>query len=422
YGTSSDPETADPYTIDKWYESVSIEQEVACLMLLSMSPDIQRTLEKFSAYDMLKELKTMFEEHAKQELFETFKPFHASKQEDDIPKKAEAPALLAIRDRRIQKDKKKLQGAKGKDKGKNKLIYAPKPKILLPPKRDNPTKESICHHCKEVDHRRRNCPSYQAKLRKKKNATGLVLQMVAAAQNTNNSTIRSILHAKKLIGFNFTNCHRNMRNVLKYEKKLKFVEQPMAPAPILKLLTHTLLTSGMSRAYDMLKELKTMFEEHAKQELFETFKPFHDSKQEDGQSVSSYLLKMKSYLDTLERLGYVMPNELGKDKKKLQGAKGKDKGKNKLVFAPKPKILLPPKRDNPTKESICHHCKEVDHRKRNCPSYQAKLRKKKNANGACTSGIFTIKFYAFPNKPWKYDTACETYICNTSHGLMKAGG
>ncbi|GKD01310.1 retrovirus-related pol polyprotein from transposon TNT 1-94, partial [Tanacetum coccineum] len=31
---------------------------------------------------------------------------------------------------------------------------------------------------------------------------------------------------------------------------------------------------------------------------------------EDGQSVSSYLLKMKSYLDTLQRLGYAMPKEL----------------------------------------------------------------------------------------------------------------
>ncbi|GKE33663.1 hypothetical protein Tco_1452985 [Tanacetum coccineum] len=41
-----DPETADPATIDKYYETVNIEQEVACLMLSSMSPDLQRTLEK----------------------------------------------------------------------------------------------------------------------------------------------------------------------------------------------------------------------------------------------------------------------------------------------------------------------------------------------------------------------------------------
>nr|GEY71822.1 zinc finger, CCHC-type [Tanacetum cinerariifolium] len=65
------------------------------------------------------------------------------------------------------------------------------------------------------------------------------------------------------------------------------------------------------KAYDMIQELKTMSEEQAKQELFETVKVFHACKQEDGQSISSYLLKMKSYLDTLERLGFAMPIKLG---------------------------------------------------------------------------------------------------------------
>ncbi|GJR44571.1 retrotransposon protein, putative, ty1-copia subclass [Tanacetum coccineum] len=91
--------------------------------------------------------------------------------EKGIPKKAETPAVLAIQEGKIQKDKKKPRGAKGKDKGKNKLSYAPKPKILPPPKRDNSAKDSICHHCKEVGHWRRNCPSYQAKLEKRKNAS-----------------------------------------------------------------------------------------------------------------------------------------------------------------------------------------------------------------------------------------------------------
>nr|GEW50157.1 zinc finger, CCHC-type [Tanacetum cinerariifolium] len=158
-------------------------------------------------------------------------------------------------------------------------------------------------------------------------------------------------------------------------------------------------------------------------------KEFHACKQKDGQSVSSYLLKMKSYLDTLEHYGYAMPNELGvslilnsvnkdydqfvqnynmhnmgktiaelhvmlklhekgipkkaetpvvlairegriqKDKKKLQGEKGKDKAKNKLTYAPKPTIPPPPKRDNLEKDSIYRHCKEVGHWRKNCPSF-----------------------------------------------------
>ncbi|GKE52264.1 hypothetical protein Tco_1487420, partial [Tanacetum coccineum] len=74
-----DPEAADPEAIGTYYELVNTEQEVACLMLSSMSPDLQRTSENFNAYNMLKELKTMFEEQAKQELFETVKAFHACK-------------------------------------------------------------------------------------------------------------------------------------------------------------------------------------------------------------------------------------------------------------------------------------------------------------------------------------------------------
>ncbi|GKC90255.1 zinc finger, CCHC-type containing protein, partial [Tanacetum coccineum] len=199
-GPAPDPETAVPDTIDKYYEFVNLEQEVACLMLSSMSPDLQRTLEKYNAFDMMKELKTMFEEQAKHELFETVKAFYAHKQEDGqlvssyllkmksyldtlerlgyampkelgIPKKAETAALLAIRRGKIQRDKKKPQGAKGKAKGKNKLAYAFKTKIPPPPKRDNPAKDSICHHCKEVGHWRRNCPSYHAELNKRKNAS-----------------------------------------------------------------------------------------------------------------------------------------------------------------------------------------------------------------------------------------------------------
>ncbi|GKG44390.1 hypothetical protein Tco_0485828 [Tanacetum coccineum] len=72
--------------------------------------------------------------------------------EKSILKKAETPIVLAIWEGKIQKNKKKLKGAKGKDMGKNKLAYAPKPKISPPPKRDNLAKDYICHHSKELGH------------------------------------------------------------------------------------------------------------------------------------------------------------------------------------------------------------------------------------------------------------------------------
>ncbi|GJU99467.1 zinc finger, CCHC-type containing protein [Tanacetum coccineum] len=227
--------------------------------------------------------------------------------------------------------------------------------------------------------------------------------MAVAAQNTNNTTIRSILLAEKLTSSNFTNWYRNLRIVLSMYLDLQ-------------------RTLEKYNAYDMLKELKTMFEEHAKQELFEIVKAFNACKPEEVQSVSSYLLKMKSYLDTLERLGYDMPNELGIVELhvmlKLHEKGVPKKAETPVVLAIREAQDPPPhKRDNLAKDSICHHCKEVGHWKRNCPSYQDELKKRKNVSIASTLSIFTIELYAFPNKTWVYDMGFGTHICNTSQGL-----
>nr|GFB05064.1 hypothetical protein [Tanacetum cinerariifolium] len=179
-------------------------------------------------------------------------------------------------------------------------------------------------------------------------------------------------------------------------------------------------------AYEMLHELKTLFAQQAEQELLQTMREFHSCKREEwqsvssyeeGQSVSSYILKVKSYIDNLERLGHPMSLNLGaslilislrkefdsfvqnynmhgmgktdnelhatlnlyeqtltkkdpalhaiqvgkvqkknnKQKKPQLPARGQNqgKGKNKLAYAPKPKILPPTKRENPAKDSIC---------------------------------------------------------------------
>ncbi|GJS97466.1 retrotransposon protein, putative, ty1-copia subclass [Tanacetum coccineum] len=113
----------------------------------------------------------------------------------------------------------------------------------------------------------------------------------------------------------------------------------------------------------------------------------------------------------------IWEGKIHKDKKKPRGDKGKGKEKNKLAYAPKSRIPPLPKRDNPAKDYVCHNCKEVGHWRRNCPSYQAELKKKKNASVASTSGIFTIELYAFPNKTWVYDMGYGTHIYNTLQGL-----
>nr|GEX46163.1 zinc finger, CCHC-type [Tanacetum cinerariifolium] len=64
-------------------------------------------------------------------------------------------------------------------------------------------------------------------------------------------------------------------------------------------------------AHEMLKELKTLFAQQAEHELFQTTRDFHSCRQEEGQSVSSYVLKMKGYIDNLERLGHPVTLGLG---------------------------------------------------------------------------------------------------------------
>nr|GEX17156.1 zinc finger, CCHC-type [Tanacetum cinerariifolium] len=151
-------------------------------------------------------------------------------------------------------------------------------------------------------------------------------------------------------------------------------------------------------AYDMLQELKTMFAQQEEHELLQTVREFHACKQEEGQSISLYVLMMKSYIDNLERLGQPVSmektvNELhamlklheqtlpkkdvtpalhairaergqkNQKKKPHKAAKGNQgKGKAKigyapvpaLSFAPKPNNPPPPKKENPAKDAICH--------------------------------------------------------------------
>ncbi|GKC19829.1 zinc finger, CCHC-type containing protein [Tanacetum coccineum] len=85
------------------------------------------------------------------------------------------------------------------------------------------------------------------------------------------------------------------------------------------------------------------------------------------------------------------------------------------------KIPPPPKKVDPTKDSVYHHCDDTGHWKRNCPLYLSELLKnKKLPQGASTSGIFTIELFTFPGKYWVYDTGCGTHICNTTQGFRRS--
>ncbi|GJV11826.1 hypothetical protein Tco_1353367 [Tanacetum coccineum] len=160
---------------------------------------------------------------------------------------------------------------------------------------------------------------------------GLLLMTTSSA---NNSVFRGFFEKQKLTGPNFIDWYRQLRIVLSIEDKLNYLEQPLPPAPVAPagqhvapeiLAAHTAWVKGSKEiaglmlmtmepeiqrnlenlhANDMLKELKALFAQQAEQELLQTTRDFHACKQEEGQSVSSYVLKMKGYIDNLERLGH----------------------------------------------------------------------------------------------------------------------
>nr|GEY65395.1 hypothetical protein [Tanacetum cinerariifolium] len=81
--------------------------------------------------------------------------------------------------------------------------------------------------------------------------------------------------------------------------------------------------------------------------------------------------------------------KIQKANKKSLKAKGKGKakgtGKDKQVYTPKPKNRKPSAKEHPTKDDTYHHCKEAGHWKRNCPVYLAELVKKHKQVGFASS-------------------------------------
>ncbi|GJX74265.1 retrotransposon protein, putative, ty1-copia subclass [Tanacetum coccineum] len=235
-----------------------------------------------------------------------------------------------------------------------------------------------------------------------------------------NSVFRGFFEKQRSSGPNFVDWYRQLRIVLSVMDKLDYLEQQIPPAPVPAqasqqvapeaLAAHAAWVKGSKEiarimlmtmepeiqlylenlnAFEMLQEVKTLFAQQAYQELLQTMRDFHSCKQEEGQSVSSYVLKMKSYIDNLERLGHPVTlglavsliliglrkefdgfmqnynmHSLGKTINELHAmlklheqtlpknnapalhairASKVHKGENKLAYAPKPKIPLHPR-------------------------------------------------------------------------------
>ncbi|GJT68427.1 retrotransposon protein, putative, ty1-copia subclass [Tanacetum coccineum] len=225
----------------------------------------------------------------------------------------------------------------------------------------------------------------------------------------NNLVFRAFFEKQRLTGPNFIDWYRNLQIVLSVKDKLPFLEQPTPVMPVPPagqvfppdvLATHSAWVKASKEivglmlmtmdpdiqknmeqlgAYDMLKELKTLYAQQA------------------GTSLNH----------NLERLGHAMTQNLTTVIELHAMLKLHEQ-------------TLPKKDATPALHAIkARKCGDVGHWKQNCPQYLAELLKnKKLSQGASTLGIFTIELYNFPNNTWVYDTGCGTHICITTQGLM----
>ncbi|GKF14330.1 hypothetical protein Tco_0055792, partial [Tanacetum coccineum] len=243
--------------------------------------------------------------------------------------------------------------------------------------------------------------------------------MAQPIQNINHSAFKSMFEKEKLSGNNFNDWFRQLKLVLRVEKKMFVIEHPLPAAPsansdaqlewrdqlerlgymlpqdlIVGLILNGLTKdfAGFVRNYNMHNMGKTIGELHA------------------------MLIKYEKGLPKKAETPQVMMikgGEIQKAEKKLLKAKGKGiangKGKDKQVYIPKLKNPKPSAKEHPAKDDTCHHCKEVGHCKRNYPAYLAELiKKKKQVVTASSSDVFIIELFSFPTKSWVYDTSCGT--------------
>nr|GEV06649.1 retrotransposon protein, putative, Ty1-copia subclass [Tanacetum cinerariifolium] len=175
--------------------------------------------------------------------------------------------------------------------------------------------------------------------------------------------------------------------------------------------------------YEMLQELRSMFEKQPGLERFNPIQTFYACKQNEGKSVVAYVLQIKGYVDQLERLGYVLPQDLtvglilnGLTKDFAGFVRNYNMHNMRKTIGELHAMLIE------YEKGLFQKAKtpQVGHWKMNCPVYLAELLKKKQVGIASSSSIFSIELFAFLNKSWLYDTGCGTYICITKQGFREA--
>ena len=136
-------------------------------------------------------------------------------------------------------------------------------------------------------------------------------------------------------GSNYTDWVRNLRIILIAAKKDYVLQAPLGNAPVLpaeqdvmnawqaRSDDYSLVQCGMlyslepglqkrferHGAYEMFKELKMVFQAHARVERYDVSDKFFSSKMEENSSVSEHILRMSGLHNRLTQLGVNLPDD-----------------------------------------------------------------------------------------------------------------
>ena len=160
------------------------------------------------------------------------------------------------------------------------------------------------------------------------------------ANNTNTLSVRLVLKKDKLTGGNnFLDWQRNLRIVLRQERKLHVIDIP-PPGPLpegataderaertrdendandVACLMLATMSAELQRqhvhmdAYTINEHLQSMFASQTRQERFNTSKSLFNCKQGASEPVGPHVLKMIGYIEYLETLGFPIGPETGID-------------------------------------------------------------------------------------------------------------
>ncbi|KAK8660380.1 hypothetical protein V6N13_051306 [Hibiscus sabdariffa] len=154
-----------------------------------------------------------------------------------------------------------------------------------------------------------------------------------------NLSLRSLLEKEKLNDINFLDWFRNLRIILKQERNVYVIKEPVLDEPaanapradkdkfkkhiddmlhvgclMLATTVHELQKQHKDmRAYEMIQNLKEINKGQARQERYETSKALFQCKMNEGSLVGAHVSKMMNYIQTLEKLGFPLKNELATD-------------------------------------------------------------------------------------------------------------